>query len=145
MAIAKTIEPDQDHTHPVVELRVRATPDQLSVLRALAATIAIHEDFDLDAIADIKLAMDEICTQLIVRAAADAVLVCRLQYFDSTLRVSVSTTTTGVDSLGERSFGWHVLAALTDSIDMRHEPDLADPVSAHVTTMEFTKVKNGSL
>ncbi|MCQ4120831.1 ATP-binding protein [Rhodococcus tibetensis] len=143
MAIAKTIEPDQDHTHPVVELRVRATPDQLSVLRALAATVAIHEDFDLDSIADIKLAMDEICTQLIVRATADAVLVCRLQYLDGTLRVAVSSTTTTIDSLGPRSFGWHVLHALTDSVDMRNEPD--PPTSGFVTTMEFTKVKNGSI
>ncbi|MFC0449019.1 ATP-binding protein [Rhodococcus jostii] len=141
MAIAKTIEPDQDHTHPVVELRVRATPDQLSVLRALAATVAIHEDFDLDSIADIKLAMDEICTQLIVRATPDAVLVCRLQYLDGTLRVDVSSTTTSVDSLGERSFAWHVLNALTDSVDLKQE---RDPTTAgFVTTMEFTKVKNG--
>jgi serine/threonine-protein kinase RsbW len=143
MAIAKTIEPDQDHTHPVVELRVRATPDQLSVLRALAATVAIHEDFDLDSIGDIKLAMDEICTQLIVRATPDAVLVCRLQYLDGTLRVAVSSTTTTIDSLGPRSFGWHVLHALTDSVDMRHEPD--PPSSGFVTTMEFTRVKNGSI
>ncbi|AWK71460.1 anti-sigma factor [Rhodococcus oxybenzonivorans] len=143
MAIAKTIEPDQDHTHPVVELRVRATPDQLSVLRALAATVAIHEDFDLDSIADIKLAMDEICTQLIVRATPDAVLVCRLQYLDGTLRVAVSSTTTTIDSLGPRSFGWHVLHALTDSVDMRHELD--PPSSGFVTTMEFTRVKNGSI
>lgn len=141
MAIAKTIEPDQDHTHPVVELRVRATPDQLSVLRALAATVAIHEDFDLDSIADIKLAMDEICTQLIVRATPDAVLVCRLQYLDNTLRVDVSSTTTSVGSLGERSFAWHVLNALTDSVDLKQEPDPA--TAGFVTTMEFTKVKNG--
>ncbi|RZK71560.1 MAG: hypothetical protein EOP25_04835 [Rhodococcus sp. (in: high G+C Gram-positive bacteria)] len=86
MAIAKTIEPDQDHTHPVVELRVRATPDQLSVL-------------------------------------------------------DVSSTTTSVDSLGERSFAWHVLNALTDSVDLKQEPDPA--TAGFVTTMEFTKVKNG--
>ncbi|AOW93246.1 anti-sigma factor [Rhodococcus sp. WMMA185] len=141
MAIAKTIQPDQDHTHPVVELRVRATPDQLSVLRALATTVAIHEDFDLDSIADIKLAMDEICTQLIVRATPDAVLVCRLQYLDGTLRVAVSSTTTTLDSLGERSFAWHVLTALTDSIDLKQDPDPAS--SGFATTMEFTKVKNG--
>lgn len=143
MAIAKTIEPDQEQAHPVVELRVRATPDQLSVLRALAATIALHEDFDLDAVADIKLAMDEICTQLIVRAVPGSVLVCRLQYVESVLRVAVSSTTTTVDTLGERSFGWHVVNALTDSVDMRREPDPAN--AGFVTTMEFTKVKNGSI
>ncbi|WP_252194324.1 hypothetical protein [Rhodococcus sp. GOMB7] len=62
MAHLSALEPDQDQTQPVVELRIQATLDQLSILRALAATVAIQENFDLDAIADIKLAMDEICT-----------------------------------------------------------------------------------
>ena len=75
MAHLSALEPDQDQTQPVVELRIQATLDQLSILRALAATVAIQENFDLDAIADIKLAMDEICTHLIVRAAPDSVLV----------------------------------------------------------------------
>ena len=80
MAHLSALEPDQDQTQPVVELRIQATLDQLSILRALAATVAIQENFDLDAIADIKLAMDEICTHLIVRAAPDSVLVCRFVF-----------------------------------------------------------------
>ncbi len=60
MAHLSALEPDQDQTQPVVELRIQTTLDQLSILRALAATVAIQENFDLDAIADIKLAMDEI-------------------------------------------------------------------------------------
>lgn len=135
MAPVKTIEPDQDYAHPVVELRIRATPDQLSVLRALAAAIAIHEDFDLDSIADIKLAMDEACTYLIVRATPDAVLVCRLQYLNNSLRVAVSTTTACEDTRSS-AFGWHVLNALTDTIDMTREPELD---GGSVTTIEFVR------
>ena len=51
MAHLSALEPDQDQTQPVVELRIQATLDQLSILRALAATVAIQENFDLDAIA----------------------------------------------------------------------------------------------
>lgn len=136
MAPVKTIEPDQDYAHPVVELRIRATPDQLSVLRALAAAIAIHEDFDLDSIADIKLAMDEACTYLIVRATPEAVLVCRLQYLNNSLRVAVSTTTTACEDTRSSAFGWHVLNALTDTIDMTREPDID---GGSVTTIEFVR------
>lgn len=138
MANVKTIEPDQDYAHPVVELRIRATPDQLSVLRALAAAIAIHEDFDLDSIADIKLAMDEACTYLIVRSTPEAVLVCRLQYSNNALRVEVSTTTAAWDDARDNSFGWHVLNALTDSIDMTREPDAS---GGSITTIEFVRSK----
>ncbi|QNG19902.1 ATP-binding protein [Rhodococcus triatomae] len=137
MANAKTIEPDQDQSHPVVELRIRATPDQLPVLRALASAIAIHENFDLDAIADIKLAMDEICTHLIVRSTEGAVLVCRLQFLAGTLRVAVSTTTNEPDDFSPRSFGWRVLETLTDSVDITQEP--SGGATGYVTTMEFSK------
>lgn len=136
MANAKTIVPEQDQTHPVVELRIRATPDQLPVLRALASTIAIHENFDLDAIADIKLAMDEICTHLIVRSTEDAQLVCRLQSLNGTLRVAVATTTSEPDDFSAQSFGWRVLETLTDSVDIGQEPDGA---LGYITTMEFSK------
>ncbi|NLG54508.1 MAG: ATP-binding protein [Rhodococcus sp.] len=136
MANAKTIDPDQDQSHPVVELRIRATPDQLPVLRALASTIAIHENFDLDAIADIKLAMDEICTHLIVRSTEDAQLVCRLQSLVGTLRVSVSTTTNELDDFSPHSFGWRVLETLTDSVEISQEPTGG---LGYITTMEFSK------
>ncbi|EOM76684.1 ATP-binding protein [Rhodococcus rhodnii] len=139
MADTKTIQPEQDRANPVVELRIRATPDQLPVLRALAAAIAVHEDFDVDSIADIRLAMDEICTYLITRSTEDAVLVCRLQYVDRTLSVAVSTTTVDAEYPNTRSFGWHVLDALTDSVDTRQEPDPA----GYLTTLEFTKT-NGT-
>lgn len=133
------IEPDQDRIQPVVELRIRATPDQLSILRALAATVAIQENFDLDSIADIRLAMDEICTHLIVRARPDSVLVCRFVYTAHQLHVSVSTTTSVYDSDDQRTFGWHVLTALTDSIS--HDQTEDPSGSGYVTTMKFTKAK----
>ncbi|MDI9917033.1 ATP-binding protein [Rhodococcus sp. IEGM 1379] len=137
MAHLSAIEPEQDQTQPVVELRIRATPDQLSILRALAATVAIQENFDLDTIADIRLAMDEVCTHLIVRALPDSVLVCRFVFTAPQLHVSVSTTTADYDGGDQRSFGWHILTALTDSISLDQE---ADPNgSGYITTMEFTK------
>lgn len=46
----------------------QADADQLSVLRAVAAAIALQHDFDLDTVEDIKLAVDEAATRLIVNS-----------------------------------------------------------------------------
>ena len=143
MAHLSALEPDQDQTQPVVELRIQATLDQLSILRALAATVAIQENFDLDAIADIKLAMDEICTHLIVRAAPDSVLVCRFVFTPPQLHVSVSTTTTEYEDSTQRSFGLHILTELTDSISLDQEENLGGV--GYITTMKFTKALSGRL
>lgn len=138
MAHLSALEPDQDQTQPVVELRIQSTLDQLPILRALAATVAVQENFDLDAIADIRLVMDEICTHLIVRAAPDAVLVCRFAVTACQLQVSVTTTTLAYEDESRRSFGWHILTELTDAITLEQEPSLGGSMG-YVTTMRFAK------
>src|SRR5437899_664751 len=42
-----------------VEVRIAATPAHLSVLRAVAADLAMRADFTLDAIPDLKMAADD--------------------------------------------------------------------------------------
>lgn len=137
MSDLNATEPGRNVNTPDVELRTRADPGQLPVLRGVAAAIAIQENFDLDAVADIRLAMDETCTRLILRATAGALLTCRFQYLDSTLLVAVSTTTSGMNSADQRTFGWHVLNTLTDSVGLAQAEDPLS--SSFVSTIEFTK------
>lgn len=136
--VSATTVPERNAGASDIELRIRADPSQLLVLRTVAAAIAIQENFDLDAIADIRLAMDEACTRLIMRAADGALLICRFRYLDSTLRVAVSTTTSGIGRADQRTFGWHVLNALTDSSDLTQAEDPNS--SGFVSTIEFTKI-----
>ncbi|MCF8781570.1 ATP-binding protein [Rhodococcus ruber] len=120
MANTASIDPALERTHPVVELRVRAEPGQLPVLRAVAAAIAIQQGFDLDAVADVKLAIDEAGTRLITRAPEGATLSCRFQAMPPALRISASALTVdGGLTAGSRTFGWHVLNALADSVDVK--------------------------
>ncbi|WP_231611270.1 ATP-binding protein, partial [Rhodococcus sp. CX] len=93
MATTASIDSDRAHTHPIVELRVRADPGQLPVLRAVAAAIALQQDFDLDTVADVKLAVDEAATRLIMSAVDGTDVTCRFQAIAPTLRISVSATT----------------------------------------------------
>src|SRR6478735_7668343 len=62
-----------------VELRVAAKLENLAVLRTLVAAVGTFEDLDFDAVADLRLAVDEACTRLIRSAALGATLVVVVQ------------------------------------------------------------------
>ena len=105
-----------------VELRMAADPTQLSIVRAVAADIAMRQDFDLDSIEDLKLAVDETCSTLITMAADDAVLSCHFAV-DGKGAVHVAAKIAGKSAAwpDEGSFGWRVLTALVDSVETRVE------------------------
>ena len=77
------------HGQPV-EFRVPARLESLAVIRALVTALGTLEDLDLDAVADLRLALDEACTALIRSAAADSRLTVMVQPREHDLWVSVS-------------------------------------------------------
>jgi serine/threonine-protein kinase RsbW len=99
-----------------VELRMAANPTQLSIVRAVAADIAMRQDFDLDSIEDLKLAVDEACSTLIALAAADAVLSCQFVVADGAVQVTTEVASERSSPPDRDSFGWRVLSALVDSV-----------------------------
>ncbi len=141
MATTASIDSDRAHTHPIVELRVRADPGQLPpVLRAVAAAIALQHDFDLDTVADVKLALDEAATRLIMSAVDGTDVTCRFQAIAPALRISVSAGTRPSSTTSARTFGWHVLNSLADSVDVRVDDT---PPAGSVTTIDLS-VTEGS-
>ncbi len=107
-----------------VEMRVAAVLENLAVLRTVIGALATFEDLDLDAVSDLRLAVDEACTRLIRSASAGAALVLSVDPQADELVVTVSTTSTDDDVLTPGSFSWHVLTSLTD--DVRTFRDGAD-------------------
>lgn len=99
-----------------VELRVAATLENLAVLRTLVAAIATFEDLDFDAVADLRLAVDEACTRLIRSAVPEATLLLVVDPQAESLVVHASTTCDSTDILSPGSFSWHVLSSLTDEV-----------------------------
>lgn len=136
----KSAEPGETASTTPVELRVRAQYGQLPVLRTMAEAIAVLADFDLDAVSDVKLAVDEVCSQLIQDAAAGTDLICRFQLVDDALHVHVWTDTVSGHLPDKQGFGWHVLRTLTDSLGVTHEPSDRGTVR---TTIAFTRVRGG--
>jgi serine/threonine-protein kinase RsbW len=106
-----------------VEIRLPAELTQLPIVRSVAATIAIREDFDLDEIEDMKLAVDEMCSTLIARAMADAVLTCRFEVTDGDIQLLAAAPSGRGEPVDERSFGWQVLTTLADTVATRITPD----------------------
>ena len=49
--------------------------ENLAVLRMLVGAVGTFEDLDFDAVADLRLAVDEACTRLIKSAVPDSTLV----------------------------------------------------------------------
>lgn len=99
-----------------IEIRLPAEPDQLSLLRTVAGAVAMRADFDLDAIADLKIAVDEACSMLIMQATKGATLVCTFGTDDDGIVVASEVATDDTDPLDETVFGWHVLSTLTDEV-----------------------------
>ena len=99
-----------------VELRVAATLENLAILRTLVAAVGTFEDLDFDAVADLRLAVDEACTRLIRSAVPDSTLLLVIDPRDDAVVIDVSTTCKSPDILAPGSFSWHVLSSLTDEV-----------------------------
>ncbi|MFB9903274.1 ATP-binding protein [Allokutzneria oryzae] len=99
-----------------IEVRVNANAAHLSVVRAVAADLAMREDFDLDSIADLKLAVDEACSTLIGVATAGGILSCRFQPTAGRVVVDVSVLADEPHEPKRDTFGWRVLSTLADEV-----------------------------
>jgi serine/threonine-protein kinase RsbW len=114
------------HGQPV-ELRVPAQLESLAVIRALVTALGMLEDLDLDAMADLRLALDEACTALIRCAVSDTQLTINVRPREHDLWVSVSALCVDHNVLRPGTFSWHVISSLTDDVETFHDgADVAD-------------------
>lgn len=124
-----------------VELRVAAELENLAVLRTLVAAVATFEDLDFDAVADLRLAVDEACTRLMRSALPDSVLLLVIDPREDAVIIDASTTCKDSDILAPGSFSWHVLSSLTDEVktfENGQGPDNAQVFGISMTTRRAT-------
>ncbi|WP_418001119.1 anti-sigma factor [Mycobacterium haemophilum] len=112
---------ERQRGHRAVELHVAARLENLAVLRTLVGAIGTFEDLDFDAVADLRLAVDEVCTRLIRSATEDATLVVVVDPHNDELVVQASAACTTHDVVAPGSFSWHVLTSLTDDVATFHD------------------------
>jgi serine/threonine-protein kinase RsbW len=111
----------QHHSARAVELRVAARLENLAVLRTVVGAVGTFEDLDFDAVADLRLAVDEACTRLIRSASPDATLVVVVDPRENELVVHASAACENDEIVTPGSFSWHVLSSLTDDVQTFHD------------------------
>src|SRR6201991_2066490 len=119
-----------------VELRIAAQLENLAILRTLVAAVGTFEDLDFDAVADLRLAVDEACTRLIRSAVPGSTLLLVVDPRDDAVVIEASTTCKSPDVLARGSFSWHVLSSLTDEV--RTFSDGQDPEEGRVFGIAMT-------
>lgn len=102
-----------------LELRVPTTPTQLPAVRAMAGDLAMRMDYDLDAVEDLRLAVDEACATLTTIALGDAPLTVVFETTRAGLRIDAWVPTASGTEVPTDGFGWAVLAALVDAVEGR--------------------------
>ncbi|WP_228803656.1 ATP-binding protein [Nocardia higoensis] len=105
-----------------IGVRVPARPEQLTMLRALAETVGHIADFAIDEVADIRLALDEVATALVLDAVPGSELDCELDYGQDRMTVRVRGLTASKDPVARNGFGWHIVRTLTESVETAQEP-----------------------
>lgn len=109
---------DVDHLRPhEVEVRMLADKDQVPVIRALAADLAIRQDLDLDTVDDLRLAVEEACAAVTACADQDDVLVCRLMVTSTVVEITASVRVPTGRQPVVGPFSLRILRTLSDTVD----------------------------
>ncbi len=102
-----------------LELRVPTTPTQLPAVRAMAGDLAMRMDYDLDAVEDLRLAVDEACATLSQIGSPDAPLTVIFETTRAGLHIEAWVPTADGVEVPRDGFGWAILATLVDTVDAR--------------------------
>ncbi len=102
-----------------LELRVPTTATQLPAVRAMAGDLAMRMDYDLDAVEDLRLAVDEACATLATVAAPEQPLTVVFQTSRAGLHIDAWVPTPEGTDVPRDGFGWAVLQTLADNVDGR--------------------------
>ena len=102
-----------------LELRVPTSPTQLPAVRAMTGDLAMRMDFYLDAVEDLRLAVDEACATLAAIAVGGEPLTVVFEASREALRIDAWVPTAPDTDVPRDGFGWAVLHTLVDSVDAK--------------------------
>jgi serine/threonine-protein kinase RsbW len=101
---------------PDVILSFAADTRNVSLARTVAAAMSARADLPVDQLEDVRLAVDEAVSQLILDAPVDATIVCRFTEADQGLDIELSSPSVSGQLPPTTTFGWTVLTALVDEV-----------------------------
>lgn len=101
-----------------VGMDVKAEIGQLSMLRAIAETAAMVAGFRIDEVTDLRVTVDEIATCLMRHAVPDTLIRCEFTADRQRMLVRLRAVSASPDPIDESGFGWQLLQANTDHIEI---------------------------
>jgi serine/threonine-protein kinase RsbW len=108
----------------ILHIEIPASGEYLAVVRAAATGLAAQLHFTYEQIDDLRIAVDEACTQLLARRGSAETLAVDYDVDQAGLRVLV---TVAANDLGEPlrhdTFAWQILSALTDEVSEHSDAD----------------------
>lgn len=93
-----------------------ADPANVAIARSVAATVGSAIDFDVDTIADLRMAVDEMASILITRAAGGSAIQLSFIAEDDLVTVTGTASAAEPGAIDQTAFGWAVLSALVRDI-----------------------------
>lgn len=110
---------------PTITLRVPPLADHLTLLRTVVSGIAARQDYTLEQVDDLRMAVEEAAVQLLRHGTGDP-LVLHATVGEDELVVELSTSTAANETVFDpSSFSWMILQALTDRLSTAVEGDTA--------------------
>ncbi|MDH2909352.1 MAG: histidine kinase [Candidatus Eremiobacteraeota bacterium] len=118
---------------PEIEVRIPSRAEWVALARLTVATVAARMHFNVDEIADLKLAVAEACTNAIqhARESDEIVITCRI--YDEGMQVTIRDFGVGTEAerirsrdLGEPrvgGLGVYLIRALMDEVEYSVEAD----------------------
>ena len=105
-------------TDDLVELSVPADGAFASVVRTVTAALAARCDLTIDQIEDLRIAVDEACALLLHIPEHGPALSVHLGLHAGRIDVEVSIAAPNGGAPDRDGFGWTVLTALADTVDL---------------------------
>jgi serine/threonine-protein kinase RsbW len=106
-----------------VEVRTSASAALIPTIRAARSDATARADFDLDAISDLRMAVDEACATLVDVAAPTSWLRCTFLVRPERIEVHAQVQTKHSEAVvSTDTFGWRVLQTLADDVTVHHDP-----------------------
>lgn len=99
-----------------VTLTFLAQTRNVSLARTVAAAMSARADLPIDQLEDVRLAVDEAVTQLVLDAPADSEVSCIFEIRGTDLDVQVSAPSLSGAPPARDTFSWTVLTALVDEV-----------------------------
>ena len=99
-----------------VTLTFPADTANVALARTLAAAMSARADLPIDQLEDVRLAVDEAVSQIILDAPADADVTCTFDVEGTDLGITISAPSASRAVPAQDTFSWTVLRALVESV-----------------------------